>query len=254
MYGFNLQGNYPPNMPEKHLTTTAIDCSDVARVELRFWRWLNVEEAIYDHASISVSNDGQTFHTVWKNSPTLTDSSWQQIKLDLSKHADGQPTVYVRWTMGSTDEGLHMSGWNIDDIAIWGIRAQCDDVDGDGALPPECGGNDCHDGDPNINPSAGENCTDGIDNDCDGAIDSADIDCGGSDGEPPPPNSNNNNNNNPNSLDPNGKPWGLQGVVCACRFAGNPGDSHHSFAWLLLAAALLARRTRHSLRAGSGGS
>lgn len=41
------------------------------------------------------------------------------------------------------------------------------DVDGDGFSPPQ----DCDDTDPNVNPSAAENCEDGIDNDCDGSAD-----------------------------------------------------------------------------------
>jgi MYXO-CTERM domain-containing protein len=49
-------------------------------------------------------------------------------------------------------------------------------------LRPECGGDDCNDADAQIRPGVGETCDDGIDNDCDGAIDAKDIDCGGDDG------------------------------------------------------------------------
>lgn len=243
VFGFNLQGNYPANMPAKHLTTHAIDCRGLARTELRFYRWLNVEEAIYDHASIAVSTDGQVFHKVWENGPTLTDSAWSEVVIDLSKHADNQETVFVRWTMGSTDEGLHMSGWNIDDVSIWGIRSSCDDADGDGVLPPVCGGNDCHDGDPTIYPGAGENCNDGVDNDCDGAVDAADVDCGGDDGNNGPPNGG--NDNNTNSKDEASRiPLGLKGMVCGCRTVGRSPQGGNRAAWWLLAAAILLRRKR----------
>jgi hypothetical protein len=54
------------------------------------------------------------------------------------------------------------------------------DADGDLFVDSACGGTDCDDADPNVNPSADEGpgsdltCSDGKDNDCDGAIDSAD--------------------------------------------------------------------------------
>ena len=46
-----------------------------------------------------------------------------------------------------------------------------DDLDGDGFVSEACGGNDCNDNDPEINPLAGEICDDGVDNNCDGQID-----------------------------------------------------------------------------------
>jgi hypothetical protein len=57
----------------------------------------------------------------------------------------------------------------------------CTDFDGDtfateGGI---CGEIDCNDADPNVNPLATEDCTDGVDNDCDGLIDTADPDAFG---------------------------------------------------------------------------
>ena len=54
------------------------------------------------------------------------------------------------------------------------------DVDEDESISPVCGGPDCDDEDPTINPEAGEEaftCLDDLDNDCDGIIDDLDDDC-----------------------------------------------------------------------------
>jgi len=64
----------------------------------------------------------------------------------------------------------------------------CLDWDGDGHIDGTCGGTDCDDGDSSIHPGATEVC-DGVDNNCDGVIDDADVDgdgyidmaCGGTD-------------------------------------------------------------------------
>ncbi len=54
----------------------------------------------------------------------------------------------------------------------------CPDADSDGHLDAACGGLDCDDGDAAVNPDAYETCDNGIDDDCDGATDLGDADCG----------------------------------------------------------------------------
>jgi hypothetical protein len=122
---------------------------------------------------------------VWENAAEIADSSWTLQELDVSALADGQPTVYLRWTMGATDHSWTYCGWNIDDIEVWGKTPgnppippgdlNCDgsvdegfDTDGDGYTT--CGG-DCNDSDSDINPGANESLCDGKDNDCDSEID-----------------------------------------------------------------------------------
>mgnify|MGYP000137365577 CR=1 FL=1 len=93
VYGYNLSGDYQNSLPERHLTTPAIDCSDRSKVILSFYRWLGVEQPAYDHAYVRVSTDGVTWATVWENGAEITDASWQLVEHDLSTIADGQSTV-----------------------------------------------------------------------------------------------------------------------------------------------------------------
>jgi len=116
VYGYNLSGDYENSLPERHLTTGAIDCTGMSQVSLKFRRWLGVEESEYDHAYVRVSNDGSTWTTVWENSDYVTDSSWSLQEFDISGVADGQSTVYLRWTMGATDSSWQYCGWNFDDV------------------------------------------------------------------------------------------------------------------------------------------
>ena len=126
VYGYNLNGDYANNMPEYHLTSTAMNCAGISAVTLKFWRWLGVEQSAYDHAYVRVSNDGTTWTTIWQNGGEVADSSWILCEYDISSVADGQPTVYLRWTMGTTDVGWRYCGWNIDDVEIWGLLPNMD--------------------------------------------------------------------------------------------------------------------------------
>ena len=134
VYGYNLNGDYTNNLTARYLTTSALDCSNLSLVELRFWRWLGVESNRYDHAAVEVSADGTNWTPVWTNpDDTLTDTNWVPISLDISAMADGQPTVYIRWKMGTTDGSVTYPGWNIDDVEIWAVPETVPgDLDGDG--------------------------------------------------------------------------------------------------------------------------
>jgi hypothetical protein len=178
VYGYNLEGDYPNKMPAYDLTTEPIDCSKLDVVILRYWRWLGVEDANFDKATISLSTDGETWSTVWENAELVVDSAWTEQEVDLTALAARQPTVYLRWTMGPTDKAYQYCGWNIDDIRIMGMDiVNCWDADGDGFYDPACGGDDCNDSDATMFPGAIESCTDGVDNDCNALVDSEDPSC-----------------------------------------------------------------------------
>lgn len=121
VYGYNLNGDYPDNMPAYYLTSTAINCSGYENVNLTFWRWLGIESASFDHAKVEVSNNGSTWVTVWDHTGTsFCDGDWIQCTYDISAVADDQPNVYIRWTMGPTDGSVTYPGWNIDDVCLLG--------------------------------------------------------------------------------------------------------------------------------------
>jgi hypothetical protein len=176
VYGYNLAGDFTTLHSAMRLTTTAIDCSKLTEVSLRFWRWLNVKDASSDNAMIEASTDNFFWYPVWKNSGAVQDDQWVQHTVDLAKVADRRATLYLRWVIGPTDGTTPASGWNIDDVEIWGIKT-CWDEDGDGDQAPICGGTDCRDDLAEVHVGALEICNDTLDNDCDGKVDKLDDDC-----------------------------------------------------------------------------
>ena len=133
VYGYNLNGDYPGNLWLTNLTTTAIDCSNLSHVSLRFRRWLGVRDQP-DDAYVRLSTDGSFFLYIWISESEIYDDDWQLVEYDLSPFADGHSTVYVQWTLGPTYSG-GACGWNIDDVEILGVdltAGRMGDLDGDG--------------------------------------------------------------------------------------------------------------------------
>ncbi len=136
VYGYNLNGDYPNDLPERHLTSEAIDCTGFFGLSLKYQRWLGVEQPSYDHAYVRLSASGGLWVEAWENAEEVADTSWQLMDLDLAA-VDDQPEVRLRWTMGTTDGGWRYCGWNIDDVQLWGYALappdDCpEDLDGDG--------------------------------------------------------------------------------------------------------------------------
>ena len=106
-------GDYENGRINGTLTTSPLDFSAASDVTLRFYRWLNVEEGIYDAATIEVSTNGGPWVEVWRNELAILDDDWTKQEVDLTPYAAGQPSVRVRWGL-SSDAALNMSGWNLD--------------------------------------------------------------------------------------------------------------------------------------------
>jgi hypothetical protein len=129
VYGYNLAGNYSNNMSERYLTTTPIDCSKYSTLRLKFKRWLGVENSLFDHASVEVSNNGVNWVKVWDhNGPSICDGQWVSAVYDISSVAALQPSVFIRWAMGPTDNTVTFPGWNIDDVEVVAVQGGIDNA------------------------------------------------------------------------------------------------------------------------------
>ncbi|MCA9674907.1 MAG: DUF4215 domain-containing protein [Myxococcales bacterium] len=155
----NLAGDYQ-DMAQSEATMPEIDTTGFETVRLQYRRWLGVEDALYDHATINA--DGAE---LWSNLDTPggttqhRDREWRFQDVDLSPlAADGKVTVKFHL---DSDESLGFGGWSLDDVCIVGVGPavcgdgfvtdpeQCDDgnvVDGDGCsatctteTPATCG-------------------------------------------------------------------------------------------------------------------
>jgi hypothetical protein len=94
--GYNLAGNYPGNLATaQYATTPRIDTRDFRQVRLGFYRWLGLDYAPGDGASIQVSHDGVSGQTIWSHTVQgmIRDMAWTYQEYDLSTLADDTSTT-----------------------------------------------------------------------------------------------------------------------------------------------------------------
>jgi hypothetical protein len=137
VFGVNLAGDYSMVLGGPwYVSIRAVDCQDLFQVQLKFMRWLHTDAAPYATATVEVSTDGIDWETVWENGDApITDGSWTEQVLNISDLADHQESVYLRFGYGIHSGASPYSGWNIDDVEVWGVppTAPCPgDIDGDG--------------------------------------------------------------------------------------------------------------------------
>ena len=92
-------------------------------VRLQYYRWLNVEDGTFDHATI-YANDA----SVWTNYASgneqvggfnHTDKEWRFHDIDLSAQAAASTTGTLKLKYELLgDQGFNMGGWTIDDVCI----------------------------------------------------------------------------------------------------------------------------------------
>lgn len=126
-----------------------LDATSYERVHLQFRRWLSVEDATFDQATIEIGGE-----PIWQNAASPTgrldhvDREWRFVDLDISEHAARGPLA-LGWRLRS-DASRQLGGWSLDDVCVVGLdkRAVC----GDAILDD---GEQCDDG----NALAGDGCT-----------------------------------------------------------------------------------------------
>jgi len=110
-----------------------------------------------------------------------------EIPVHVLDGAGGQSSSasysYIGSTGQATPMGLAQSAsfryraGYIPQLASFLAPADCWDDDGDTYDDEACGGTDCDDTDPDVNPGEVEICDNGVDDDCDGLVDFVDPDC-----------------------------------------------------------------------------
>jgi hypothetical protein len=136
--GMNQAGDYSTEVGGPYeLRTQAIDCSTITDTQLRFHRWLNIDWQGWVFSYIEVSNNGVDWTQLWTNGSDgeIVESAWTEHTYDISEVADGESTVYIRWTYEVAVAAWAYSGWNIDDVEILGTVVECvGDLNGDGMV------------------------------------------------------------------------------------------------------------------------
>ena len=127
-------GQYP-NLTTSFVTLPPVDISSpdgniYSDVRLHYRRWLTVEDARYDQATIYVDS-----REVWQNLRTAEggthhiDTGWVFHDVSLSPEVRDKD-IQIKFEL-STDEGLEFGGWTVDDLCV---VARADSICGDGQL------------------------------------------------------------------------------------------------------------------------
>lgn len=117
--GGNYNGEYQSNITNR-LTSAPIDLAGNTNVVVQFRRWLNVEDGVYDQATVYANDTA-----VWQNHRSnrnigdehTTDTDWMLHTIRL----DGVSSpLSLAWEI-SSDDGSEFGGWNIDDVCVYAM-------------------------------------------------------------------------------------------------------------------------------------
>ena len=134
-----------------------VDTTGYTNVHLQYYRWLTVEDGVFDMATIAANGT-----PVWTNftsaaSATTTinhvDKEWRFSDVDVSAAA-ASGKVQLRFSLTS-DQGLNLGGWNLDDMCVVAIGAKAGALCGNGVVDP---GEACDDGNTADNDGCSATC------------------------------------------------------------------------------------------------
>ncbi len=123
-------GDYEPLVTSSIAESPQINARNVGNVKLMFRRWLGVEAAVWDKATVVAYKN--SWLAVWNNAQfdPLYDGAWVQQDLDITQEGAGNQRLKIGFAITSNATNQHC-GWNIDDVVVK-----------DGSLPDAgvCGG------------------------------------------------------------------------------------------------------------------
>lgn len=158
IYGIDLGQNSGDGIyadqTDQVATTPVVDTTGFAVVRLQYYRWLGVEDGMFDRATINVDGNQRwaNFNSMAGNNANTQhiDKEWRFQDVDLTADA-ADHKVQVSFEL-SSDQALTFGGWTVDDVCIVGVAANAPNTCGNGIVE---GGEQCDDG----NVTDGDGCS-----------------------------------------------------------------------------------------------
>jgi hypothetical protein len=145
VFGIDLRNDGVYRSKATHFAESPeIDLAGETQVRLQYYRWLGVEDGVYDQAKIYVNGT-----EAWKNYRSASmntqgvshiDREWRFQDVDLSAAA-ATGKVKLKFEI-TADEGFELGGWTLDDVCIVAMHAP-DTCTGDDCEPPSDDGGGC---------------------------------------------------------------------------------------------------------------
>ncbi|MFN7974689.1 MAG: PKD domain-containing protein [Acidobacteriota bacterium] len=135
VYGNRLSANkgYYVVDEANYLQSPVINASSAtSHVVLDYWRWLSVEDGIYDWAKVYAGkaappNAFPDDKEVWRNPignkfNHTRDRAWYPHTVSLTAAGAGNANLQIQWLL-KTDAAGCFGGWNIDDVAVYATNS-----------------------------------------------------------------------------------------------------------------------------------